>query len=359
MKKELKYSSLNELTFDTCDRLLSIGDRIESRNGMTYELINEEVILSNPRNRHLYLEGRKSNIYACLGEIFWIMSGTNELDPLMTFLLPRSVNFSDDGNTWQNGYGPKLYNKGNLNNVVQSFLQDGKNTRRSVMSIWTPETDTIESLKSKGIDKPKDVSCNNFLWFWIRHNRFNLKVGIRSNDCLWGLSAINVPEWTFLQEVILQVLKNEDYDTFKDVELGDYFHNVVSLHVYDETVKQAQDLVGNREVNLRRTELPNFPINMGNIKLNDLQRFFEEIYKCLCDYVTMGGGHSVGEIFDAWNVPKKGNQLYSYALLVEGYIINKKGHNTIVDLHNLSPDLRQAVLNNKFTPRKWMENYES
>lgn len=354
---ELKYNTLNEATFDICNRLLTIGDRIESRNGMTYEMCDQEIFLLKPQNRHLYLEGRKSNIYACLGEIFWIMAGENNLNPLMTFLLPRSPQFSDDGETWQNGYGPKIYNNGNLENVVKSFLMDGKNTRRACMAIWTPQTDTIKSLAAGGIEKPKDVSCNNFIWFWIRDNKLNMKVGVRSNDVLWGLSAINIPEWTFIQEIVLNILKNEDNETFKDVQLGYYKHSVISLHVYDETVKQAQELLDSKLVNAKRVvEFPNYNIRIGKVGLVDIQRLFIDIYNSFCDQIS-GDVHvtSIDTVFSEWKISKTENQLYHYAKLVESFILNKLGKPSKNDwLSGLSPDLKLAVTHNKFTPKNWL-----
>lgn len=348
------YNTLNELTFHVCKQLLETGNRLESRNGNTLELCDKEIFLTNPKNRHLYLEGRKSNIYACLAEIFWIMSGTNVLEPLMTTVLPRCTNYSDDGKTWTNGYGPKLYNHGNLRNVLQSFLADGKNARRAVMGIWTPDSDTIESLNKKGFKEHKDISCNNFIYFWIRDNKLNCKVCIRSNDVLWGLSAINIPEWTFLQEVVLRVLQTENPEVFCDVELGYYHHSVISLHVYDETVKQAQDLVCLSENKNRFEQLSNYPILMGNVKHDMIQTFFREIYDVLCGEVKGQWDHTIEKVFEHWNVPKNNNQLYGYAKLVEGYIGNKTGKETPLDIGWLSPDLRAAVVNNKFTPRIWL-----
>lgn len=357
----LIYNNLNAMTLGICKSLLIEGNKIPSRNGMTFEHCDVEIKLNNPQNRHLYLEGRKNNIYACFAEIFWILSGKNEIDPLMNFFLPRAVNFSDDGKTWQNGYGPKLYESGNVQNVIQSFLSDGKLTRRAVMAIWTPQTDTIHSLNELGITKPKDVSCNNFLWFWIRDNKLNLKVGVRSNDVLWGLSAINVPEWTVLQELVLQILKNSS-EEFKDVELGYYHHSVISLHIYDETAKQAVDMTDNTNmvVNFDRVHYnyDNYPILLSNkISIDKMKVFFGQLYESFCNnIINLDYYARVDSLFKEWGIPTEGNQLYNYASMVESYIDDKLNNSfkKPLDLSILSEDLKEAVLVNKFTPKSWL-----
>ena len=358
MYKEIVGNSLNHLTFLACQQLINSGNRIESRNGQTQELCDVGLFLKNPQGRHLYLEGRKSNLYATIGETLWVMAGRSELNPLMNFLLPRAKDFSDNGETWRGAYGPRLYEHDQIQNVLDIFKTDGPNTRRAVMAIWNPDRDTNRSLMERyELSSTKDLPCNNFIWFWIRDNKLNMRVGVRSNDVIWGLSSINVFEFTFLQECILQLLKNSD-DRFKDLQLGYYHQSVISLHVYDFTLNQAKSILENNKINEDR--FPNkgaFPILLGSKiqRSNELRDFFTLLYNNFCKQIEKEPYTTVENIFKLYNVPTEHNQLYDYMTLVGCYIDSKTSplNNMRPILPYLSADLAAAVICNSFTPKSW------
>jgi thymidylate synthase len=362
LKKDIiSGNSLNELTFDVCETLLTKGNKVDSRNGETFELCDQEVVLTNPKARHLYLEGRTNNIYATIGEIFWIMAGENKLEPLMNFLLPRAKNYSDDGKTWRGAYGPRLYFYNQIQNVLDIFKQDGPNTRRAVMNIWSAEQDTHTALKDKyGLDQSKDIPCNNFIYFWVRDNKLNMKVTVRSNDCLFGMSGINIPEWTFLQECVLSLLKNQDSDVFKNLTLGYFSNNIISLHLYEETSKQGKEIVKNKEMNKQRSVNNEvLPITLGHINNQvEMQNFFHELYYHLCEQINGNLNYTVNSIFKQYGVPTQNNQLYDYAYLLQCYIDEKLEEVSHRPLPHLSGDLASAVICNKFTPPSWVMNKE-
>lgn len=355
--------SLNQLTYATCYKLIKDGGiKTSSRNGDTIEMCDVELFLKNPRNRHLNLHGRTNNLYAGFAETIWVMAGEDKLDPLMNFMLPRAKNYSDDGGiTWRAAYGNRLYSHGALESAVQSFLTDGKLTRQSVIAVHHADKDTNQSIKEVyGLDKTLDKPCNNFIWLWIRDNKLNMKVGVRSNDVIFGLSAINVLEWTVLQESILIVLRKSD-EQFKDIELGYFHQSVISLHLYDATITQAINLLQSKENTASSLEpLPNYNIKLGNIdSIKDMNRFYSDIYNVLCSIITYNeygvrDTHDIDMVFSDWGISPKENQLYNYAKLVEGYIHSKVGNPKSFDLDILSPDLKKAVLNNKFTPAEWL-----
>lgn len=354
----LTGKTLNELTFKICKNLLTSGNVIESRVGKVYELCDIELFLAYPQNRHLYLEGRKNNIYACFAETIWVMAGRKELDPLMNFFLPRAKNFSDDGGlTWYGSYGSRLYYYDQIDSVIKTFLRDGKNTRRAVMTLWNPKFDSIQGLKEHGIEKPNDQPCNDILFFWIRDNKLNLKIGTRSNDGIWGFSGINVFEFTFLQEVILRLLQYADPETYDDVELGYYHTSVISLHIYDFTAGQAENIIDSEEANFINCEFqPNFPIELSN-KINSLnvKDFFGDIYTFICDEIRSSSSRSINDLFLDWNVSLNQNQLYYYVLLANLFIKGKYGKLIAADrllIDNLPEDLKLAVKNSSFTPKE-------
>jgi thymidylate synthase len=56
---------------------------------------------------------------------------------------------------------------------------------------------------------------------------------MRSNDLIWGLSAVNVFNFTFMQEYFSAIL---------GVPLGAYYHCVNNLHYYDRHQKKVEAL---------------------------------------------------------------------------------------------------------------------
>lgn len=340
-----KFNNLNEATITLCRNLIENGDRIPSRNGDTLEIINPTIEFTDPRNRHLYLKGRTSNIYASIIETIWVLAGKSELEPLMNLALPRAKNYSDDGVTWRGSYGPRLYKNGSLDHIIQMFLKDGINTRRACLSIWHPDLDTISSINDQGYPDSKDYPCNNFIYFWIRDYKLNMKVTLRSNDVLFGLSAINVFEWTTLMECVYRMLINTG--KFGGLNLGSYFHNPISLHLYDETSKQAYELLSKENIdeNALRSEGNYYnhniilPIHITNQEL--LRMYFESLYKHLIEMKPI-------------EMLTPAGSLQNYCNLALGYIRSKNGLHPGELPKTLSPDLKEAIKNSKFTPEEWL-----
>lgn len=345
-------TSLNELTYFTCQETLSQGKEVESRNGKAIELIDTTRVLTNPKNRHLYLHGRTNNIYGTLGEVFWVLGGrTSSIYPVLNFFVPRAKDYSDDGKNWRGAYGPRLCIGNQIDGVVNTFLQDGKNSRRAVIAIYQPALDSFDSIAEQGLGKSKDVPCSNFMWFWIRDNKLHCKLSMRSNDVIFGFSNINVVEFTILQEIILRKL--QEHEGFQDVELGEYRHNAVNLHVYDSTIKQAEDILSNTKLNLELFK----PKENWDIKLaKGIPDELFNIYTSLMMEIN-SSAPDLRIKFKAMGTPTEQNQLFSYALLCQNYIRFK--HNKEVDLvelnEHLCDDLKTAVLHNKFTPDAWRE----
>jgi hypothetical protein len=288
------------------------------------------------------------------------LAGQVDVKPVLEFFVPRAIQYSDDQKTWRAGYGDRIYEYDQINHVVQMFMKDGKNTRRAVMSIWQPHKDTLRAVNEQGFADSKDYPCSNFLWFWIRNNKLYCKLGMRSNDWIFGGSNINVVEFSILQELILCLLKNGDKD-FADVELGYYHHSVISLHLYDATIKQAHAILENEAVHHVK-EYTNLPIVLGNLDYQKMFIFFRDIYYSL-QHTILGDQEpgeiwTVEEVFKGHGVPTYNNQLYCYARLVEAYATTKLygqtvGFDSIKD--NLPRDLMNAVIHNTFTPKEWLE----
>ena len=62
---------------------------------------------------------------------------------------------------------------------------------------------------------------------------------MRSNDLIWGASAVNIFNYTFMQEYFSQML---------GLEVGEYFHIANNLHYYDYHKSLIEELASLQNV---------------------------------------------------------------------------------------------------------------
>jgi thymidylate synthase len=274
----------------------------------------------------LGLVGRNNNIFATIAETFWVFAGDDKVDPFLSFFLPRASDFSDDGKIWRGGYGPRLFKYNQLDDVIEQFRNEGIFTRRAVLYIGTPELDTKESLKEVyGLDGTKDRPCNTMCDFFVTPDKkLHMNVKSRSGDLLWGFGSINIFEWTFLQEWVLQELKRE---IDSELTLGTYNHHVTNLHLYDKTGIQGYNVLENKLK--QRLGLQSYAKIWFPKTADGLADMFESLLNVWSKYIKDGETDyqkirlSVGTIFDVYEVPQDWNILWDYAQLTSAYLAAK------------------------------------
>ena len=221
------YANVNDALPDLAGYVLG-GGEVGSRDGSRVkERLHETVTLTEPRSRYMLLPQRKASLPAQIAETMWVLSGQNDVDWLSTYL-PRAPQFSDDGEVWRGGYGPRLRSAGEalLDQVdyVVELLKGDPLTRRAVIQIYNADIDSQPG---------KDIPCNDFITFQSRLGKLHMHVFVRSNDLVWGWSGINTFEWSVLQEVIASIL---------GIEVGHLTFATSSLHIYDRHWKKMRDL---------------------------------------------------------------------------------------------------------------------
>ena len=334
------YRNLNEMVNNTLVKLNLNGQKQETRNGDAICLYDQETIMLNPLARHLSLKGRTNNIFGTLGEIFWVMGGEKNISPVLEFFVPRAGLYSDDSKTWNSAYGDRLWKFKQFHHAFKMFQDDGLLTRRSTASIFIPQLDAYENyIKKNGT--MKDVPCNQWLNFYVQEvNNFyylNLKVNARSNDIIFGLGNINIPEFTIIQEMMLSVVRELYPDN--DIKLGVYKHNTTNLHVYNALEKQFQNILDNLDYNTNEA-IPNgddfleakfpsiFNQETGETNIYIIQNFFSEIVKLFEKTIARYGIDEalklLDRIFDKYSVERENNSLYAYSVLCLYYIIGKR-----------------------------------
>lgn len=350
--------TINEVVYKEIERIITEGHRSPSRNGDISTIYNVFMTLENPRARHLSLVGRKNNIFATIAETFWVLSGDDKIDPLLSFFLPRAKDFSDDGKTWRGAYGPRLFGTNEaLQDLVQQFKNEGIFTRRGVMSIFNPELDTQINLESKyELSQTKDRPCNLMMDFFVTPDkRLHMNLKQRSGDVLWGHGSINIFEFSLLHEAVLNILKSE---VDSELTLGEYNHHVTNLHLYDFSGAQGYDVLENKLKQKLGTQ------NYQKIYTPVTAKEFIQFNKDICDMFIYAIENKItnynellsklGYVFGQLAFDE--NLFWNYVKVCCAYICAKnmnleagvKTDDIVVDLSSCDEEFKQSIRNSSF-----------
>lgn len=249
------YSGINSFLIGASRLLITEGIKRETRGEVCYELPGPFLFkITDPTARMVTIPERKWFRALPYAESLWIASGRNDLN-LITHYLKRMKDFSDDGVSMRGGYGPRYrdYNgdfedyhietinvrqKGSVDQlryVIECFKQDTE-TRRAVISFGDPMKDDFDD--QGNLKQSLDIPCTRELHFMKQPNsdKLDLIVKMRSNDLIWGASAVNVFNYTFIQEYVSAIL---------GLQLGNYYHMADNFHYYkrhDEMVHVLADV---------------------------------------------------------------------------------------------------------------------
>ena len=163
---------------------------------------------------------RKFNWKYLAGELAWYLNKDRDVDFIGNFSNFWGTLTNPGTNEINSNYGSLVFNKEQFGWVIDSLVAD-QNSRQAIMFFNQPK------FQFKG---NKDFVCTMYANFFIRDNKLNMKVQMRSNDVFYGLT-FDAPFFSFLmQSVYLILKKNEKYNT---LELGTYYHFADNLHFYE------------------------------------------------------------------------------------------------------------------------------
>lgn len=327
--------TISETVFKGLKEIYTNGIEDSSRNGLVKYVNDYTFQINDPRSRHLMLLNRTSNIFGMIGEMFWVLAGADYIDPYLSFFVPRASNYSDDGLTWWDAYGPRIYRNDQMFDVINTFKSDGKATRRAYISIVDPNLDVLTCFKKHFPDQqPKAFPCNQLIHFYISEDKFNMKVVQRSGDFIFGAGSINPFEFTVLQELVY----NEVKKLYPEISLGTYRWHVTNAHLYEAHFQQVQNILNEQQPFIR---FKNTMELTGPYDFKDTPEFFSELvsfFSYLITDDTLSYCQSeidydlkdLRTIFDKYEVVKSGNMLWNYALITLVYILSKKHKDQVI-----------------------------
>lgn len=249
-------NNIDDLYKQITRRVMHKGIQVTTRGLDFKEIRFEKFVLSNPRARLVQNPARKLQKRFAMGEFIWIMSGNPWLADI-AYYNKRMSEFSDDGVSLNGAYGPRLRHwslqHGDVDQLTNCMdrLKKDLFTRQAVMVILDPAIDFVKPTK--------DVPCNDLLHFMYRENKLDLMCYVRSNDLLLGF-PYDVFHWTMLQEIFAKELK---------VELGNYYHIVGSMHIYNSDFEKMNAIL--KEPNVLNKPMNPMPEGTSLKILDDLK----------------------------------------------------------------------------------------
>jgi thymidylate synthase len=219
---------------------------------------------------------RKFNWKYLAGELAWYLNKDRDVDFIGNFSNFWGTLTNPGTNEINSNYGSLVFNKEQFGWVIDSLVAD-QNSRQAIMFFNNPNFQ---------FEGNKDFVCTMYANFFIRDNKLNMKVQMRSNDIFYGLT-FDAPFFAFL----LQSIHIKLIETYPDLQLGDYYHFADNLHFYERHFELATAI---------QTEEPikdadnNFVIKEKFIDYDGENVFMTPFAEAYCKevYETIGEDHS-------------------------------------------------------------------
>jgi len=219
----MQYLSVNEAFNDLVSKIFHVGMELSPRGLKSKEILCPRVEIVDPTCRYVTNLKRMTDLIYAFGEFFWYLSADNTLD-FISYYAPSIRRFSDDGETLNSAYGYLMLKKhGNQIKKIVSILNEDKYSRQAVVLLREPKDVFL---------KTKDSVCTVYLHFFVRNNKLDLIVHMRSNDLFVGF-LYDTFCFTMFQEIVANLL---------NIRIGRYYHIADSLHIYEKWYSFSENI---------------------------------------------------------------------------------------------------------------------
>lgn len=192
-------------------------------DNVAFEIVNANLVLLDPTRNTMCDCARKMPMRYAIGELLWYNSRDNTWKGIANYS-KFWKNISDDGEHVNSNYGWCIHDKYTFDqwDMVKQLLKKDPTSRQAVIHIKEPR-DVIKR-------PSKDVNCTIAMQFLLRNSKLDLIVTMRSNDIWLGL-PYDVFNFTCMQIQMAMEL---------GVDIGTYYHNAGSLHMYKRDVEKLK-----------------------------------------------------------------------------------------------------------------------
>lgn len=257
----MKYNNFQEAYYSLIKDVINNGNSVTVRGLDMLELIPKYFEIENPRDRLLNIKCRNKINRYIFGELLWYLSGKDDVEFINKYS-KKWKQLSDDGIHNNSAYGKYIFRQMPTKGYGVNYDND-----TNFISQWDYVKETLKKdkysrqavihIKPIQMYETKDVTCTFLLHFFVRNNKLDMIVYMRSNDLLYG-TTYDVFMFTFLQELMAAEL---------DLKLGIYKHMVSNLHIYKENMKLINIIL---EENAEKTKTFVFASIPKNFREKDL-----------------------------------------------------------------------------------------
>jgi thymidylate synthase len=212
--------------------VLEFGSETAPRGMKIKELISYNIAIESGKNQIIQSKGRKLNYAFQLMEKMSFVSGKEIPDILCVYNTKYGKYKNEETGRYDGDYSVRIsgdrHPLTNLNQLewVYDTLKKDRDSRQAVITI-----------RDQRDQRPtKDHPCTLSLQFFIRDNKLHLITTMRSNDAFISFFGYDTMNFTFIQNVLAAWL---------EIEVGTYYHNVGSMHIYESHFESAEHFVNN------------------------------------------------------------------------------------------------------------------
>lgn len=200
------------------------------------------------------------------GELAWYMMKDNDIEYISQFSSFWKRITNPNSNEINSNYGSLLFGD-QLKWVIDTLLKD-PNSRQAIAFLNRPQFQ---------FEGNKDFVCTMYLNFWVRDNKLNMKVQMRSNDVFYGLTY-DAPFFAFVLHHMAHEL-NSHWHCY--LAPGTIYHSADNIHFYEQHFELAQNIRSELTLDNKHrfyVKLPLFDFDGGTYNITPRGReFIEEV----------------------------------------------------------------------------------
>lgn len=325
------FSSINEMLYSYAKRHMFLP-----RNNSVEIPIEHDITLCYPRNRNVYVgaDVPYKNVFESWAEILWILGGDEYISPVMSAFNPSLLENAEDGKTLRSAYNKRIRKYNLLEHVIQMYKIYGMNTANACFSIWNPEFDCIDSIKSTRDTKTIEMPFASFVWTHIRNDSFNFKLGMERSRIIEDVNEIVA--FTVIHELLYEYLKR---DLYPSLQLGMFVYSPFAVVTEKKTIPFIVDIAeyGNEMLAQCSNDEANYKIKIPEAM--DIYEFTGKLYRTFEHWVRFilenkstlnieAVKEEIDKFFDNAKCDRQFNTLYLYTILPLLYLYFNKLKNS-------------------------------
>ena len=214
---------------------------------------------------------KKLHLRSIVHELLWFLKG----DTNIQYLKDNGVRIWDDWATEDGDLGP-LYGKQwvawekpngeTINQIAEvvETLKNNPNSRRMIVSAWNPADLPDESISPQENVKQGRMAlatCHAFFQFYVADGKLSCQLYQRSADTFLGV-PFNIASYALLVHMIAQQT---------DLEVGDFVWTGGDVHLYNNTLEQANTQLQREPFPLPKLLIKRKPESIFDYQFDDFE----------------------------------------------------------------------------------------